>query len=439
MTSPTAQAVRFTRGINDLTAVDGPPHLPARFRTCAPEQGGTLGLEGMFKKLKPFARTTCHAPTGAGRGQKNEKCAMRIAQVAPLAEAVPPKLYGGTERVVSWLTEELVELGHDVTLFASGDSITDAELEASSPTALRLAADKIEPMLAYSMMLASVAARAHEFDIIHFHLDWLHIPLFKRLRVPFLTTLHGRLDISLLPASLEHLGSAPFASISDSQRAPWPLANWIGTVHHGLPKHLLKLHTHDAGYLAFLGRIAPEKGPETAIRLAQAAGMPLKIAAKIDRSEERYFQTTVKPLIDEGGGVEFIGEINEGQKNDFLGNAAAILFPICWPEPFGLVMIEAMACGTPVIAFREGSVAEVIEDGLTGFVVEPGDENAALDAIHRLGTLDRTEIRREFERRFTARRMARDYLRLYDALTAASREGNMESLAAVELGARDRL
>jgi glycosyltransferase involved in cell wall biosynthesis len=368
------------------------------------------------------------APLG---GKKNEGTPMRIAQVAPLAEAVPPKLYGGTERVVSWLTEELVELGHDVTLFASGDSITDAELEAPSPTALRLAADNIDPMLAYSMMLASVAARAHEFDVIHFHLDWLHIPLFKRLGIPFLTTLHGRLDLPLLPASLEHLGSAPFVSISDSQRAPWPSANWIGTVHHGLPKNLLKPHAHHAGYLAFLGRIAPEKGPETAIRLARAARMPLKIAAKVERADEPYFQITISPSLDQGNGIEFMGEIDESQKNEFLGNAAALLFPICWPEPFGLVMIEAMACATPVIAFREGSVAEVIVDGLTGFVVEPGDENAALDAIHSLGALNRTEIRAEFEQRFTARRMARDYLRLYDTLTARSCEVDMEgSLAA---------
>jgi glycosyltransferase involved in cell wall biosynthesis len=343
---------------------------------------------------------------------------MRIAQVAPLAEAVPPKLYGGTERVVSWLTEELVELGHHVTLFASGDSITDAELEAVSPESLRLAGGNKDPMLAYGTMLASVARRAHEFDVVHFHIDWLHIPLFRRLGASFVTTLHGRLDLPELPASLEHFGTAPFVSISDSQREPLPNANWVGTVHHGMPKDLLKLSIPHGGYLAFLGRISPAKGPETAIRLARAAGVPLKIAAKIDKADAAYYEAEIRPLINEGIGVDFVGEIDEAGKNEFLGNAAALLFPICWPEPFGLVMIEAMASGTPVIAYREGSVPEIVDHGVTGFTVETGDEKGALEAIRRLPKLDRRQIRAVFERRFTARRMAEDYLRIYRSLSA---------------------
>jgi glycosyltransferase involved in cell wall biosynthesis len=339
---------------------------------------------------------------------------MRIAQVAPLAEAVPPKLYGGTERVVSWLTEELVELGHEVTLFASGDSITNAVLEPCSRQALRLNSSHRDPMLAYGIALARLAGRASHFDVVHSHIDWVHIPLLRHLGVPFVTTLHGRLDWPDLTGSFEScFGDAPFVSISDAQRVPLPHARWVGTVHHGMPKDLLKPKLTPEGYLAFLGRITPEKGPETAISLARAAGIPLKIAAKVDRVDQAYFDCRVSPLID-GKAVEFIGEIAEQQKVEFLGNAAALLFPICWPEPFGLVVIEAMACGTPVIAFRGGSMPELIEDGITGFVVDSYDE--ALSAIHGIATLDRRSVRAGFERRFMARRMAKDYLRIYEAL-----------------------
>ena len=342
---------------------------------------------------------------------------MRIAQLAPLAEAVPPKLYGGTERVVSWLTEELVDMGHQVTLFASGDSTTHASLEVCSPRALRLDPDSRDPLLAYSAMLARLADLASQFDVVHSHLDWLHIPLLRRLNVPFVTTLHGRIDLPDLDSCFERcFAEALFISISDAQRAPLPQARWAGTVHHGIPENLIKPNFVPQGYLAFLGRICPEKGPETAIELASAANLPLKIAAKVDKVDQAYFERKVKPLLD-GKNVEFIGEIGEWQKAEFLGNAIALLFPISWPEPFGLVMVEAMACGTPVIAFRCGSVPEVIEDGANGFVVDSYDE--ALSAIDRVRLVDRHGVRRCFEHRFTARRMAEDYIRIYQAVIAA--------------------
>lgn len=339
---------------------------------------------------------------------------MRIAQVAPLAEAVPPKLYGGTERVVSWLAEELVELGHEVTLFASGDSITNAVLESCSPRALRLHPDQSDPMLAYGAMLAQIADMAPQFDVVHSHVDWVHIPLLRNLGVPFVTTLHGRLDLPDLRRSFDrYFGEAPFVSISNAQRAPFPNAHWMGTVYHGLPKYLLKPNVAPGRYLAFLGRIAPEKGPDTAISLARAAGLPLKIAAKVDKADEAYFEKKVRPLINDNN-IQFIGEIHEGEKAEFLGNAIALLFPIRWPEPFGLVLIEAMACGTPVIAFPCGSVPELIEDGVTGFVVD--SFQGALRAIKCASRMDRSAVRANFERRFTARRMAEDYLRIYQAL-----------------------
>ena len=342
---------------------------------------------------------------------------MRIAQLAPLAEAVPPRLYGGTERVVSWLTEELVDMGHQVTLFASGDSTTHASLEVCSARALRLDPGGRDPLLAYSAMLTRLADLAPQFDVVHSHLDWLHIPLLRELNVPFVTTLHGRIDLPDLDNYFEEcFSSALFISISDAQRAPLPQARWAGTVHHGIPENLLEPNFAPQGYLAFLGRICPEKGPETAIQLASAANLPLKIAAKVDKVDQAYFESKVKPLID-GKSVEFIGEIDESQKADFLGNAIALLFPIGWPEPFGLVMVEAMACGTPVIAFRCGSVPEVIEDGVTGFVVDSYDE--ASRAIDRARLVDRRRVRRSFERRFTSRRMADDYLRIYETVIAA--------------------
>jgi glycosyltransferase involved in cell wall biosynthesis len=336
---------------------------------------------------------------------------MRIAQLAPLVESVPPKLYGGTERVVSWLTEELVEMGHEVTLFASGDSITDAVLEPCSRRALRLDSGRCDPMLAYGTMLARLAELAGQFDVVHSHIEWVHIPLLNRPGVPFVTTVHGRLDLPDLERCFERcFAEAPFVSISDAQRAPLPQAHWVGTVYHGLPKQLLRPNFAPEGYLAFLGRICPEKGPEAAISLARAAGLPLKIAAKVDRADQAYFERKISPLID-GESIKFIGEIDEWQKAEFLGNAAALLFPICWPEPFGLVLIEAMACGTPVVAFRCGSVPEVIEDGVTGLVV--GSDEDALSAIDRLASLDRRAVRASFEQRFTARRMANDYIGIY--------------------------
>ena len=343
---------------------------------------------------------------------------MRIAQIAPLAEAVPPKLYGGTERVVFWLTEELVEMGHEVTLFASGDSVTSANLEPISPKALRLDRNSPDPMLVYAAMLALVAELADHFDVIHAHIDWIHIPLLHSLSVPFVTTLHGRLDHpALATLCTKCFPDARFVSISDAQRNPLPHANWAATVYHGLPENLLTPNYEPKGYLAFLGRITPDKGPETAIQLARAAGLPLKIAAKIVRSERRYFTQRIEPLLD-GTDVEFVGEIDDAHKAEFLGNAAALLFPIDWPEPFGLVMIEAMACGTPVVAFRCGSVPEVIDDGLTGYTVEP---DGGLEAISRAVKLDRRKVRRRFEERFTARRMAEDYVRIYESTIEAGR------------------
>jgi len=339
---------------------------------------------------------------------------MRIAQVAPLAEAVPPLLYGGTERIVSYLTEELVALGHEVTLFASGDSRTTAQLEAVVPRALRLDASVRDVIAPHILMLSRLQERLGEFDVVHFHTDYLQLPLMRSAGVPFLTTLHGRLDLPELAPLMRAFPEAPFVSISDAQRRPLPFAHWAGTVHHGLPAALLPFSPRDRGYLAFLGRISPEKGPDAAIRIARATGLPLRIAAKVDNADRAYFEAVVRPLLDQPG-VEFIGEIDEMQKAEFLGGAAALLFPIQWPEPFGLVMIEAMACGTPVVAFNRGSVPEVVEEGVSGFVVE--DETSALAALRRIGAIDRAAVRRAFEARFTARRMAEDYLALYRRLT----------------------
>jgi glycosyltransferase involved in cell wall biosynthesis len=338
---------------------------------------------------------------------------MRIAQLAPLAESIPPKLYGGTERVVAWLVDELVALGHDVTLFASGDSVTRARLEAVWPRALRLGRPRSDPMAAQAALLEAVSRRASEFDVIHVHVDWLPLPLLSRLGVPFVTTTHGRLDLPGLSDVVRLFPDAPYVSISDNQSSALAAANWIGTVYHGMPADLFRPSFERGSYLAFLGRLTSEKGPEPAIRIARAAKLPLRIAAKVPRGERGYFKDKIEPQVD-GKRVQLIGEVNDQTKEDFLVNAAALLFPIDWPEPFGLVMIEAMACGTPVIAFRSGSVPEVIDDGVTGFVVE--DEKEAIAAIGRLGELDRRRVRERFEQRFTARRMATEYLRHYETL-----------------------
>ena len=337
---------------------------------------------------------------------------MHIAQVAPLAESVPPKLYGGTERVVSWLTEDLLELGHSVTLFASGDSTTRARLVPVWPRALRLSKPRVDPIVAQTVSLQHVADRATEFDLIHFHTDWMHLPLLGCLRVPFLTTLHGRLDLPGLTALVRCFPDAPFVSISESQRALLQDANWIGTVYHGMPPGLLRPCYEPGGYVAFLGRIAPEKGAEAAIRIARQAGLPLRISAKVPRDGSRYFREKIEPEVDTQ--IQFVGELRDAEKENFLRKAMALLFPIDWPEPFGLVMIEAMACGTPVIAFRRGSVPEVVEHNTSGLVVD--SEAEAVAALSRIANLDRHQVRQAFERRFTTRQMTHHYLQTYDKL-----------------------
>jgi glycosyltransferase involved in cell wall biosynthesis len=342
---------------------------------------------------------------------------MRIAQIAPLFEAVPPKLYGGTERVVYSLTEELVAMGHDVTLFASGDSITSAKLEAVWPQALRLDPHIRDWVSTYAILMEYVRQRCDAFDVLHFHVDYWPNSLFSRQEVPFVTTLHGRLDLPEFAAVYRMFPNAPLVSISNNQRSPVPDLGWAATVYHGMPQYLLTpqpVETHD--YFAFLGRISPEKGIERAIRIAQACGVTLKVAAKVDKADEEYFKREVEPLLATGG-VEFIGEINDAQKPAFLSGAKALLFAIDWPEPFGLVMIEAMACGCPVIAFKRGSVPEVMDDGLTGFIVDNVEE--AIVACGKLDQLDRTKVRAQFDKRFTARRMASDYVTVYEKLIAA--------------------
>ena len=341
---------------------------------------------------------------------------MRIAQVAPLVESVPPKLYGGTERVVSFLTEELVRLGHQVTLFASADSRTTATLLPMCPEALRLRGSCVDQVAMHVMMLERVVARAHEFDVIHFHTSQLHYPVMRRLpHVRHVTTLHGRLDMEELLPLYDEFSDVPVVSISDAQRSPLPDAGWVATVHHGLPPGLFSLCPTSGTYLAFLGRISPEKRVDRAIAIATASGLPLKIAAKVDPVDQTYFDRTIAPLL-ANPLVEFIGEISERHKNAFLGQAKALLFPIDWPEPFGLVMIEAMACGLPVIAFPGGSVCEIIDDGVTGFIVDTIED--AVDAVRRLDTIDRRTCRQTFERRFTARRMASQYVDVFRKLIA---------------------
>ncbi len=342
---------------------------------------------------------------------------MRIAQIAPLTESVPPRTYGGTERVVSYLTEELVAMGHDVTLFASGDSVTSAELEAVWPCALRFDDNLRDAIAPQMLLMETVCQRAHEFDVLHCHLDYLPFSLFSRQPTPFITTLHGRLDLPELDRIYGCFEHVPLVSISNAQRRPMPRGNFISTVYHGLPTDLLTPRPMARDYLAFLGRICPEKSPDRAIRIARAAGMKLKIAAKVDRVDHAYFETTIRPLID-GDQIEMIGEIGDAEKSAFLSGARALLLPIDWPEPFGLVMIEAMACGTPVIAFNRGSAPEIVEDGTTGFIV--ANEEEAVLAVSRLPHISCAIVRHRFEQRFTARRMANDYVDVYRNLVEAS-------------------
>lgn len=344
---------------------------------------------------------------------------MRIAQVAPLAEAVPPKLYGGTERVVSWLTEALVDLGHEVTLFASGDSATRANLHPVVPEGLRLAGMQ-DPVAQTILMLDAVRRRANDFDIIHFHVDCLQFPMFQSLAHKCVTTLHGRIDMPQFAPLCRAFPTMPLVTISEHQKSTANAnLNWAATIYHGMPAELFTHSDKPGRYLAFLGRISPEKRPDRAIAIAQRAGMPLKIAAKVDRADQEYFSDVIQPLLGDPL-VEFIGEINGPEKARFLQGASALLFPIDWPEPFGLVMIEAMASGTPVVAWREGSVPEIIDEGITGFVVDSID--AAVSAVMHSGKLDRRGVRDRFEARFTDLQMTHRYVDLYQSMAHKAQE-----------------
>lgn len=335
---------------------------------------------------------------------------MRIAQVAPLIESVPPKHYGGTERIVSYLTEELVRAGHDVTLFASGDSVTNARLIASCERSLRKNERCKDPVAREVLLVDHVIEYVSEFDLIHFHTGYLHFPICRHLPVPHVTTLHGRLDMPDMGPVFERFRDVPVISISNAQRQPLPCANWQATIYHGLPRELFAFQPNQGDYLAFLGRISPEKRVDRAIEIAKRVSMPLKIAAKVDRVDRRYFKRDIEPLLTQSH-VEWVGEISDQQKNEFLGNAYALLFPIDWPEPFGLVMIEAMACGTPIIAYDRGSVPEVMENGVTGFIVSEIEQ--AVEAVGRVRDLSRARCREVFEKRFTACRMASDYVKAF--------------------------
>lgn len=317
--------------------------------------------------------------------------------------------------MIAWLVDELVEFGHDVTLFASGDSKTKGKLQAVWPRALRLGRKGADPNAACALLIEAIAERARDFDVIHSHVDWLPLPVLRRTGVPFLTTMHGRLDLLGLPQVMRAFADAPFVSISDDQRRPLPEANWIATIQHGLPKDLFRPSCESGSYLAFLGRLTADKGPEDAMRIARGARMPLRIAAKIPRAERAYFKNHLEPNID-GQQVQLVGEVDDAKKQPFLANAAGLLFPIGWPEPFGLVMIEAMACGTPVIAYRSGSVPEVVDDGVTGFIVD--GEEQAIKAVKELGRLDIRVVRARFEERLAASRMANEYESRYRGLLA---------------------
>ena len=338
---------------------------------------------------------------------------MKIAQVSPVFESVPPRGYGGTERVISYLTEELVRMGHEVTLFATGDSQTAARLIPIAPHSIRAKPGRPDWMAYQSISMDLVLSMAHEFDLIHFHTDHLHFPLLRTLPTAHVTTLHGRLDLPELPALYEHFKDVPLVSISDSQRTPLPNANWVGTVHHGLPEDLFSLNETPGEYFAFVGRVSPEKRLDRAIDIAERCKRLLVVAAKIDEMDEPYFEQELRPLFHKPW-VRYVGEANQAEKRELLENACALLFPIDWPEPFGLVMIEAFSCGTPVVAWRHGAIPEVVDDGVTGFVVS--DQEAAVRAACRIHEIDRRGCRENFEKRFTATRMAGDYLRIYQKL-----------------------
>jgi len=349
---------------------------------------------------------------------------MKIAQIAPLIESVPPRLYGGTERIVAYLTDELVRLGHDVTLFASGDSVSRANLVSCAPMALRLDSNVHDPIPYYMLQLDRVRRLADKFDILHFHIDQFHFPLFREIAHRTITTLHGRQDLPDLKALYVGFSDMPLVSISDVQRQSIANANFVATIHHGLPRNLhTPTYQPRGGYVAFIGRISPEKGPDRAIRIARTLGIPLKIAAKVDKADEVYFREKIAPLLNEPG-VEFIGEINEREKTKFLGDAQALLFPIDWPEPFGLSVIEAMACGTPVLAVRNGSVPEIVDEGITGIIVDTMDE--AVRLLPRVIALDRRAVRRRFEERFSAERMAKEYLATYRSLLKRPHDSELD-------------
>jgi glycosyltransferase involved in cell wall biosynthesis len=398
-------------GRGELLARPGERWLPdPNFRFAEPWNGG--GEKPLSHHLHNWREISLRQADF--KGSRKIAC-MKIAQISPLIESVPPKLYGGTERIVSYLTEELVRQGHDVTLFASADSQTSARLVPCAEQALRLNPAVEDGLPHHLVMLEEVRRRADEFDVLHFHIDMLHMPFVREIGPPTVTTLHGRQDLPDLQALYGVFDDAPLVSISNDQRRPLPFVNWMGTVYHGLPRNLLAMGSGRGGYLAFLGRISPEKRPDRAIEIAVRAGLPLKIAAKVDKADREYWKQVIEPLVRAHPDVEFIGEVNEREKAEFLGNALAMLFPIDWPEPFGLVMIEAMACGTPVIGFKCGSVPEIIDEGVSGMIVDTID--AAVEAVRTIGTLDRAGVRQCFERRFSDERMARDYLAIYRQLT----------------------
>lgn len=338
---------------------------------------------------------------------------MRIAQISPLYESVPPKLYGGTERVVHYLTEELVAQGHEVTLFASGDSETSAKLIPACKKALRLDKECIDQLVGHFNMMEMVEKKSHKFDIIHSHIDYLYFPLIRRAKLPHITTLHGRLDLPELRTLYNEYKEIPLVSISHSQREYLSDVNWVGTVHHGLPLNLYNLNEKTGKYLVFVGRISPEKRVDRAIDIAIKSGIPIKIAAKVDKSDINYYESEIKPLLNHPL-VEFLGEVNDREKNDLLGNALCFVYPIDWPEPFGLGMIEAMASGTPVIAFNCGSVPEIVDDGITGFIINSIEE--AITAVKKLNQIKRRTVRKVFEKRFSSQRMAEDYIKVYKSL-----------------------